>query len=267
MTRAIRRLSIGILGVGIVAACSLDTNNPEVGSIGDLKIPSPSVVVNDVMRDSLGNEARLALDVYDANGLLLANQTVSLQVLDSSIIVDQLGFVHGLKRDSIGARVIAGVSGLQTPQHRIVVSVPPQVTIRDTTASSIAFDVLKTDTASRTNWSSIPMTLTLKDANGVPAQGFIVKYEVIRSPSPSLTAGIPTAYVGDETARPTSRDTTDQLGVAARRVILRLYNVNDQALLSGTKTDSIIVRATASYAGAAIPGTPVDFVIPVSKKP
>jgi hypothetical protein len=106
----------------------------------------------------------------------------------------------------------------------------------------------------------------MTDASQVGAQGFIVAYSIVRSPAP-LKAGVPTAYIGNDIGAATTRDTTDHTGAAARRVVLRQAAIGDTDLLNGRKTDTIIVRATASYGGQAIPGTPIDFFIPVSRKP
>jgi hypothetical protein len=62
------------------------------------------------------------------------------------------------------------------------------------------------------------------------------------------------------------RDTTDTKGLASRRVILRQVALAS-ATRSGSKSDSIIVRASVKYLGNEVPGSPMEFVVPVSKKP
>ena len=61
------------------------------------------------------------------------------------------------------------------------------------------------------------------------------------------------------------RDTTSNTGVSSRRVILRQAAVAT-AVREGTRTDSVIVRASVKYLGADVPGTPIQFVVPISKK-
>jgi hypothetical protein len=39
------------------------------------------------------------------------------------------------------------------------------------------------------------------------------------------------------------------------------------ALRAGQTADSIVVRATVKYRGLDVPGSPIDFTIPVSRKP
>ena len=267
MSRWIERALAAVLTLAIAVACDpLATNNSSitVESISDLGIPSPSVVVGQIMKDSLGNDAPLSLTAFDPKGRALLNQPIFITVLDPSVHVDQLGFVHGVTRDTIGARVIAGAGSLQTLQNRIIVTVPAQITTKSASQTAITFTVA-TDSTNKTNWSPLLIS-TATDVNGVGAQGFIVKYTVIRSPL-AQTTGAPTVYIADDNGKATTRDTTDHLGVASRLVVLRQAAIGDAALLGGTKTDTIIVRATASYAGAVLPGMPIDFIIPVKKGP
>jgi hypothetical protein len=59
---------------------------------------------------------------------------------------------------------------------------------------------------------------------------------------------------------------TDTKGIASRRVVLRQLAV-DTSIRSGSRRDSVIVRATVKYLGADVPGSPVTFYVPVFKKP
>jgi hypothetical protein len=79
-------------------------------------------------------------------------------------------------------------------------------------------------------------------------------------------AGTPTAYIGDATAKSMPRDTTDTKGAASRIVVLRQAAVATD-VRSGTRSDTVIVRATIKYLGADVPGSPIDFIVPISAKP
>jgi hypothetical protein len=260
----------------VAPACSdilgSSARNP-IASISALSLPYPTVVIGDIMRDSLGVATPVSIQAYDANGNIVANQSPAFTILDAtsstlatSVQIDQNGFVHGLVRDTLGARVFASFATLVAPVQRVLVSVAPQNAAKSTATTAINFDTAKVDTSAQTNWSP-PLELTLTDANGVGAQGFIITYAVTRSPTP-FTAGVPTAYIGDDAGKASARDTTDVHGTAGRRVILRLAAFGDPALLiAGTKTDTVIVRATVKYNGADLSGTPFDYFIPVKKKP
>ncbi len=247
------------------------SRNP-VASISALSLPYPSVVVGDVMRDSLGQAAPVSIQAYDANGSLLTSQSPTFTVLDAttstvatSVQVDQNGFVHGLARDSLGARVFAGFGTLTAPAQRVIVSVAPTRATRPVDTLRISFIDSVTDTLRITNWSP-PLKLQLSDATGVGAQGFVVVFAVTRFPAP-LNPGDQAAYIADATGKPSGRDTTKSTGEAKRLVVLRQSKLDTVSVRRGLTTDTIIVRATVKYNGADVSGTPIDYIIPVSKKP
>ena len=265
MTESRQRLVAVLALVVIVGACDLTVKNDEVGAISDLRVPSPSVVIGQLLRDSLGAEAPVALDVFDATGQPLPTFPVVITWFDQSIGVDKFGFVRGMFRDTIGARLVGSAGNIQTPVHRLFVSVPPQVATQGTGPTAITFDKA-VDTTAQSNRSQ-GLDLTITDNQGVGAQGFIVTYTITRSPTP-LAPGQVTAFIANDAATLMPRDTTDHAGLASRRVVLRQAGIGDPALVNGNKTDTIIVHVTASYGGSAIPGTPVDFIVPVAlKKP
>jgi hypothetical protein len=263
MTRAKQRLVVVLVLAAIAGGCDLTTKGGEVAAISDLHIPSPSVVLGQLMRDSLGVETPLTLEVYDPNGQLLPTHPVAFTWFAQSIEIDQFGFVRGIIRDTIGVPVVGSAGNIQTPQHRIFVSVPPQIATMGTGPTAISFDS-NVDTTAQSNRSQ-GLDLTITDNQNVAAQGFIVTYTITRSPTP-LTAGQVTAFIANDAAKSMPRDTTDHAGLASRKVVLRQAAIGDAALLGGTKTDTIIVHVTASYGGSAIPGTPVDFIVPVAAK-
>jgi hypothetical protein len=264
MSRGSARAVAAIAIMAVAVACDLTTKTGDVTSISSLRLPAPSVVVGDVMRDSLGVPTPAMVDAFDGEGRMIVNPHVVFSVLDSTITIDSSGFVHGVHRDTTGARVAAGVGGLQTPITRIPVTSAPATAAKTAGAApAIAFDT-RVDTSVQTNWSPL-LGVTVLDASGGGAQGVIAAYSIVRSPAP-LTAGVPTVFLADEGGRGTSRDTTTFAGLASRRVVLRQAAVGDADLLAGRKTDTIVVRVTASYAGKVIPGLPVDFIVPVAAK-
>ena len=264
----IERLVLVLVIAVIAVACDpLATNNklPDVASLSDLMLPAPSVVQGEVMKDSTGVETPLKLYAFDSEGRVLTNQAIQITVVDPSIHVDQFGYVHGLSLDSAGARVIAGVGALQTPQVRIPVTVHPDIASAPSGQTfALNFPVPVVDSSNQGNWSpSLDVTITGPGPGNVQqgAQGFIVKYTITRQPAGA--GGAATAYLIDsDPAKKTSRDTTNSSGKASRRVVLR-----SGLLVDNTKTDTIVVRATASYSGLVISGFPIDFTIQTKKTP
>jgi hypothetical protein len=62
------------------------------------------------------------------------------------------------------------------------------------------------------------------------------------------------------------RDTTDTKGVSSRRVVIRQLAIAN-SIRDGSRSDTVIVQASVKYLGADVPGSPVQFIVPVSKKP
>ena len=265
MTRRARR-GMWMAALAVAAAACIDIGGPSSGvvSISNLTVAFPSVVIGDLLRDSLGAVAPLQLTAFDPSGNPIPGAEVTFVALDSTIRIDADGTVHGITRDTVGARVVAGAGGLQTAPARIFVSVAPQTATKGTAPTLIEFDITAPDTATRSNWSPA-LAVTLTGAGDVGAQGFIVSYEIIRAPAP-IDPAAPAVYLADENGRRSARDTTDRQGLAGRIVVLRQQAIGDPALFAGTKTDTVIVRATARYLGVDLPATPIDFIIPVRKK-
>ncbi|HTR77066.1 MAG TPA: hypothetical protein VMH39_03115 [Gemmatimonadaceae bacterium] len=263
-----RALAALCLVSGVALGCGLVVG-PEKGiaSISTLVVAAPSVVLGDVLRDSLGAPAPLLVNAYDAAGALLTSAVTTYFVLDSipTVRVDSLGLLHGLAIDSLGAHVLGQVGGLQTPTQTIFVSVHPDTVAVTGSPGTLQFDLTVPDTLQASNWSDT-LALSVKSKAGLGAQGFVVEYSVLQSPAPA-TAGRATVYIGNDQGLHDARDTTDLHGAAHRRVVLDQFALGDAALLAGTKTDTVLVRASVRYGGVDVPGSPVTYAIPVHLKP
>jgi len=262
MTRTGRRALVGAASAVVIAAC-VELGGPKAGvvSISNLQLPYPSVVIGDLMRDSLGNPSPVSITAFEADGSV-SDAVPTYLALDTTVSVDADGTVHGLFRDSLGGRIVAGAGGLQTPPQRVIVTIEPTSVAKSTDPTAIQFVSTDADTLKNTNWSP-PLELTVSGLTGA-AQGYVVTYEVIESPDPAV-AGTPTAYIGNESGRTMWRDTTDTKGKVSRRVVLRQLAVAS-SIRDGTHPDTVIVRATVKYLGADVSGSPVTFIVPVSKK-
>lgn len=252
--------------VVVVLAGCLDLGGPKDGvvSISSLRLPYPSVVVGDLLRDSLGTPAPVSIIAYGPDGQELTTEPKTFVGLDSSVRVDVDGTVRGVTRDTLGGRVVGGAGALQTPPQRIIVTIAPTTVTKGTDPTPIVFVAEAPDSTANTNWSP-SLTVTVRGANDAPAQGYVVVYSLIEMPD-ALVPGTPTAYIAEGAAPRMPRDTTNTAGVASRRVILRQAAVATD-IRNGSRSDSVIVRATVKYLGADVPGSPIDFVVPVSRKP
>lgn len=263
MTVMGRRALAGATLVALAACLELGGPKDGVVAISNINLPYPSVVVGDVMRDSLGQPAPISIVAFGASGDTLPAEPVTFIAIDPSVTIDPDGTIHGVTKDTLGGRVIAGAGGLQTPPQRVVVTIAPTLATKSTDPTTIQFVNTTPDTSNNSNWSQ-PLVLTLTGAAADSAKGYIVSYSIVEMPDAEV-AGTPTAYIGDDAAKPMSRDTTDAKGQASRRVILRQAAVAS-SIRSGARSDTVIVRATVKYLGADVPGSPIQFVVPISQK-
>jgi hypothetical protein len=248
------------MGVAVAAlgvAC-IDMTSPKgVASISLLLVPSPSVVVGDVMRDSLGAPAPLELIAYDATGHPLSGVTPSFFITDSlapghlkgdTVVGDKFGLFH----------VIGQIGNLQTPSVPIfVTSAPTQI------AALGQLDTLRAPfgTDSTTRGQSTPM-VALTGASDSAAQGYIIHWSL--GYVPPAQAGKQAVFLGAVSTNRAATDTTDITGHASMSVFVVTPYLNDPALATAGGVDSVEVFAAVSYRGAAVPGSPVRFLIPLT---
>jgi hypothetical protein len=257
----IRRFVPTLVLVAIVAgvAC-LDMSAPKgPASISALLLPSPSVVVGDTMRDSNGVAAPLKVVAFDANGNRIGEVAADFFITDSghiahiggsTLVGDQLGTVH----------VIGQIGALQTPAATIPITVAPAKIAQ----SATPIDTLRVPTTgdSATSIASSVLAVTLLGANDSTAQGFIVKFAIVRAPLTKSGTTSPAVYLADDLGHVASSDTSDA-GGASRRLTVNSLFLADDSLSAGKKIDSAIVNASAFYRGVLVPGSPVQFVVPI----
>jgi hypothetical protein len=254
------------LGMTLALVACVELGGPKDGvvSISSLRLPYPSVVVGDIMRDSLGVAAKVSITAFGASGDTLASEPITYIALDSTVRIDADGTIHGITKDTLGGRVLAGAGALQTSPQRVIVTIAPTTAAKGADPTTIQFVNTTPDTSNNSNWSP-GLVVKLTGASGAAAQGYVVTYSLVSTPDPAV-AGTPTAYLADDAAKPMARDTTDTKGESSRRVVLRQSAIATN-IRDGSRPDTVIVRATVKYLGTDVPGSPVQFVVPVSKKP
>ena len=245
-------------------ACIDMSAPPGAASISVLLLPSPSVVVGDTMRDSLGVAAPLSVAAFDGNNQKLTGIAPLFFISDSSHTAHLKGG-NVLVGDKLGTvQLIGQVSGLQTPPVSVTVTVAPKkfavaLPLPDTVRAPFP-----TDSASSMGSSVLSVTLT-----GGPdsaAQGFVVKYTMGHKPEskPGATA----VYLVDpELGHIATTDTTDGSGGASRKLVVNSFLLTDPALLAGTAVDSAVVVVRTTYKGVAVSGSPVTFVVRIKVLP
>ncbi len=254
-----RRAVVGLVACATAAVACVDMSAPKgAASISLLQLPSPFVVRGDTMRDSAGNVAPVTVTSFDVAGTPIPDIPFELFVLDTMLRA-HFTLSHLLVGDKLGTVTTVGqASGVQTPTVNIPVTVRPTTLLLGAKPDTIRAPFGGTDTTDKK-----PLSTIVKGAGDTTVQGVIVRYRITRTLSSSSTT-TPAVYISDASGKPMSADTTDAQGAANKRyvaVITRL--LTDQALLSGQKTDSVVVNATASYKGAQLTGSPLTMVYPV----
>lgn len=244
---------------GVLALACVDMSAPNgPAAISNLRLPSPSVVVGDVMRDSNGTPAALTITAFDAAGTPTTAQGAQFFITDSTKAAHLAGGTM-LTGDKIGSTVLVGqIGNLQTAAVTVPVTFLPSKMAHTGTDSTLVAQ-LSQDTAVV---GSATLTLKVSSAQDSASAGIVVRYVLTRAPT-SLDPLHPAVFIADNTNHPASADTTTEQGTSTRRLIVISARLSDQALVSGTKTDTAIVEARASYKGTALDGSPVQFIVPI----
>jgi hypothetical protein len=259
----IPRFVASLLLVGaIVSVACIDMSAPKgPAAISDLKLPSPSVILGDTMRDSIGHAAPLRVVSYNADGLPIEAAGTELFVIDSNpkAHIGPLGFLIGDSSNVPGTvRVLGQVNQLQTPVVSIPVTFRPKTIKLGTTPDTFVVP-LTGDTSKRVG-TQLPVTVFGDTGSATalpPSQGIIVQFALLSAP-PSIDPAAPAVFIGDPSSgKAMNLDTSDASGNANHRQLVvvpaRLASV----------TGSATVNVTASYAGTLLSGSNLHFVIPI----
>jgi hypothetical protein len=260
----ISRYVASLLLVGaIVSVACIDMSAPKgPAAISDLKLPSPSVIMGDTMRDSVGQPAPLRVVSYNADGAPIENAGTELFIIDSNprAHIGPLGFLIGDSSNVPGTvRVLGQVNQLQTPLVAIPVTFRPKRITLGATPNPFLLK-LGSDSVVQLPVVVNGDTGTAGNSALVPSQGIIVQFALVSGPA-STDPTAPAVYIGDQNGKPMTRDTSDGSGNANHR-----YLIVVPARLAETTTPATI-NVTSAYAGTLLPTFPDSngqFVIPIA---
>jgi len=236
----------------VVLACTdIPTGNDQVLSFSVNPLPSPSVVVGDSLRDSLGLVRPITVTAFDFQGDTASPPKTRFLAMGRGIKVDSLtGVVTG---DSVqtGAKILVTVGSIQAPVT-LGVALRPDTMIATDARDSLSYSLVDTTL-------NISPALGVKILHGKTADSAVVGWRVsFRMISPPGTVA---QLINDGNVPGTTADTTDASGVASRRI-----KINVLQLTNGTAADSVVVMASASYRGVAVRGSPVRLVLKYKPK-
>jgi hypothetical protein len=232
-------------------------------SISALLLPSPSVVVGDTMRDSVGAVASLRVVAYDANNtpipglptlFFLKDTSHFAHITNSTFLVgDKLGLVQ----------LVGQVSGVQTVPVTVPVTLAPKTfALAPSPVLPDTFFVPLTKPGDTTSASTgtQAIAVTLKAAGDTASLGFVVKYQLISAPATAPGSKTPAVFIAADAGKESPVDTTDASG-ASRSII-----VKTGLLADATKVDSVVVLISTSYKGKPVAGSPIRVKLPVKLK-
>jgi len=253
--RVFASLAVGAVIVGL--AC-VDMSAPKgPAAISNLKLPSPSVIVGDTMRDSLGHVAPLNIIAFNS-----ARDTI-VAVGAQFFITDTTKAAHlnggtTLVGDKIGSTIVLGqVGNLQTATVTVPVTFKPVTMLKTSTDSTLPVTPIGDSTKTVATTLSLRV-LSDQDSGSV---GIVVSYTVTHAPA-SLPQHLAVMVQGNSGHLATA-DTTTPGGNSARRLVVTSAFFGDQAFINGTKPDSAVVEARASYRGVELQNSPIKFIIPI----
>jgi hypothetical protein len=240
-----------IAGAILLAACTeIPSGANEILSFQFDPLPSPSVVVGDSLRDTLGVVRGITLKAYNFSGTEVSSPPVTFRAVDRGIRVDSVtGIIRG---DSVrpAARIVATLRGL-SGTVQVAVTQKPDTVVASNDRDSLAYSV--TDTANISNAIGVRVltyTPAVKDSS---VGSWLVSFRII-SPSDTAFARL----VNDNGAR-SSVDTTDATGRAGRKIKIDITHLVEL-------TDSVIVQAFVKYRGVNVRGSPARLVLKVKPK-
>jgi hypothetical protein len=255
----------------LVVAC-LDVSSPVSGilAITPVLLPTPSVVVGDISRDTAGDSALLRVVAFGPHGDTVKDVKVVFIAIDSTqqLTVDSLtGLAHGGSKPSALARVVARVTPsngkgvIQTLSVPLPI-VPKPISATKDTDFSFTFDPGAIDTFS-TALVSPAMNVTVHGTSDTTIQSYVVSYQIVRSPATKDKDGKPSVVIYDRSGNDSTIAVTGPGGIASRQLRVRVSAIQDNRLLLGQISDTVVVKIHVRYRDTMLTVTPADSFIVV----
>ncbi len=271
--RARRRASALVI-TAVLAATGVGTACAEVGlgpneaaAIELDPLPSPSVVVGDTLRNIDGIVAPVRARVFNVRGDVIDDAKPRYLYadfnIDSALAIDSAtGRVVARKLVSGDKRVAARIgSSLQVLRMLRIVTRPDSVsgTSLTTILGTSLPDTGRTGTDKNTTSALTARVVHLESGAATPARSWPVRFQLLTPANPTNDT-MAAAYLVDDQGRASTMDTTDDSGVAGRRVRVRALQFP-----TGAAVESVVVRATVTYKGKSLKGSPIRLTAPVRR--
>ena len=264
-----RLLVVTVLGAtGVATACAEIGLGPNEAAAIELDpFPSPSVVVGDTLRTIDGVVSPVRARVFNVRGELIGDAAPRYLYadynIDSALAIDSAtGIVVAKTLVAGDKRIAARIGGtLQVLRGIRIVTRPDSVSGTSLT-EILGTTVPDTGRLGQENNSTKALSVTVRnrDGNAVsPVRSWPVRFQLV-SPANPTNDTMAAVYLVDDQGRASMLDTTDDSGAAGRRVRVRALQFP-----VGAAVESVVVRATVTYRGQPLKGSPVRITAPVRR--
>ena len=270
----VRRAAQYVLVVTVLAATGIGTACAEIGlgpneaaAIELDPFPSPSVVVGDTLRTIDGVVTPVRARVFNVRGDIISDAAPRYLYadanIDSALAIDSATGIVVAKTLVAGDKRIAARIGGTLQVLRGIRIVPRPDSVSGTSLTEIlGTTVPDTGRQGQENNSTKALSVTVRhrDGNAVsPVRSWPVRFQLI-SPANPTNDTMAAVYLVDDQGRASTLDTTDDSGAAGRRVRVRALQFP-----VGAAVESVVVRATVTYRGQPLKGSPVRITAPVRR--
>ena len=264
-----RLLVVTVLGAtGVATACAELGLGPTEAAASELDpFPSPSVVVGDTLRTIDGVVAPVRARVFNVGGDIISDAAPRYLYadynIDSALAIDSATGIVVAKTLVAGDKRIAARIGGTLQVLRGIRIVPRPDSVSGTSLTEIlGTTVPDTGRQGQENNSTKALSVTVRnrDGNAVsPVRSWPVRFQLV-SPANPTNDTMAAVYLVDDQGRASTLDTTDDSGAAGRRVRVRALQFP-----VGAAVESVVVRATVTYRGQPLKGSPVRITAPVRR--
>ena len=264
-----RLLVVTVLGAtGVGTACAEIGLGPNEAAAIELDpFPSPSVVVGDTLRTIDGVVSPVRARVFNVRGELIGDAAPRYLYadynIDSALAIDSATGIVVAKTLVAGDKRIAARIGGTLQVLRGIRIVPRPDSVSGTSLTEILGTTVP-DTGrlgqESNSTKALSVTVRHRDGNAVsPVRSWPVRFQLV-SPANPTNDTMAAVYLVDDQGRASMLDTTDDSGAAGRRVRVRALQFP-----VGAAVESVVVRATVTYRGQPLKGSPVRITAPVRR--
>jgi hypothetical protein len=225
------------------------------------------VVVGDTLRTIDGVVSPVRARVFNVRGELIGDAAPRYLYadynIDSALAIDSATGIVVAKTLVAGDKRIAARIGGTLQVLRGIRIVPRPDSVSGTSLTEIlGTTVPDTGRQGQENNSTKALSVTVRNRDGntvSPVRSWPVRFQLV-SPANPTNDTMAAVYLVDDQGRASTLDTTDDSGAAGRRVRVRALQFP-----VGAAVESVVVRATVTYRGQPLKGSPVRITAPVRR--